>query len=75
VLKALKFKSGDSLVADNVSAEVTPIDYLASARTVNRDAESLTIIENLEIGPYEHAAPEKDPNFNTLEPHSSIRLS
>lgn len=75
VLEALKLKSGDSLDADNVGADVTPIDYSASGRTVNRDSESLTIIESLEIGPYEHAAPERDPNFSTLEPHSSIRLS
>lgn len=75
VLQALKLKSGDSLDVDNVSADVTSIDSSASGRIVNRDVESLTIIENLEIGPYQHATPEKDPNFSTLEPHSSIRLS
>jgi hypothetical protein len=75
VLKALKLKSGDSVDAENVGADLTPIEPSTSGRTVNRDSESLTIIENLEIGPYQHAAPDKDPNFSTLEPHSSIRLS
>jgi len=75
LLNALKLKSGNSLDADNVSTDVTPVDFEASGRIVNRDSESLTIIENLEIGPYQHAAPENDPNFSTLEPHSSIRLS
>ncbi|KAG8831168.1 hypothetical protein FRC17_003554 [Serendipita sp. 399] len=52
------------------------IDYEASSRSrVQRDAESLAIIEKLEIGPYEHPEVENDPTFQTLEPHSNIRLS
>lgn len=37
--------------------------------------DDLTIIEDLEPGPYDHKAPFDDPHFQKLEPHSSIRLS
>ena len=37
--------------------------------------DDLTIIEDLEPGPYDHKAPFDDPHFQRLEPHSSIRLS
>ncbi|KAG8770329.1 hypothetical protein FRC20_004080 [Serendipita sp. 405] len=52
------------------------IDYSASNRNgVQRDAETLAIIEKLEMGPYDHPTLEEDPGFQTLEPHSNIRLS
>ena len=35
----------------------------------------LTVLEDLEPGPYEHTAPFDDPHFQRLEPHSGIRLS
>jgi minichromosome maintenance protein 10 len=37
--------------------------------------ENLTLIEELELGPYEHKSPFDDPLFEHLEPHSGIRLS
>lgn len=51
------------------------IDFESSSSRVVRDAEALTIIEKLEVGPYDHNPPEGDPYFNTVEPHSRIRLS
>ncbi len=36
--------------------------------------EDLTIIEDMEQGPYEHKPPIDDANFERLEPHSGIRL-
>lgn len=41
--------------------------------THKRD-EDLTIIEDMEPGPYEHKPPLDDANFERLEPHSGIRL-
>ncbi len=37
--------------------------------------DNLTLIEELELGPYEHKSPFDDPLFERLEPHSGIRLS
>ena len=51
----------------------TSIDFESGSRVV-RDAEALTIIEKLEVGPYDHKAPEDDSKFNNVEPHSQIRL-
>ncbi|KAM6490657.1 hypothetical protein JOM56_014000 [Amanita muscaria] len=36
--------------------------------------EDLTIVDDMEPGPYEHNPPLDDPNFDRLEPHSGIRL-
>jgi len=35
----------------------------------------LALIEDLEIGPYNHVAPFDDPGFEQLEPNSGIRLT
>ncbi|TEB33818.1 hypothetical protein FA13DRAFT_1730099 [Coprinellus micaceus] len=40
---------------------------------VKRD-EDLTLIEELEPGPYEHVPPSDDPTFEKVEPHSNIAL-
>ncbi|KAH8980467.1 hypothetical protein EDB92DRAFT_1900536 [Lactarius akahatsu] len=37
--------------------------------------DNLTLIEELELGPYDHKSPFDDPLFERLEPHSGIRLS
>ena len=37
--------------------------------------ERLVLVENLKAGPYQHKNIPDDPNFDTFEPHSSIRLS
>ncbi|KAI9450818.1 hypothetical protein BJY52DRAFT_1300845 [Lactarius psammicola] len=37
--------------------------------------DNLTLIEELELGPYEHKPPFDDPLFERFEPHSGIRLS
>jgi len=54
--------------------DARPIDFSASHGRPTRDAETLTIIEELEMGPYEYVAPPNDPNFEQVEPHSDIRL-
>jgi minichromosome maintenance protein 10 len=41
---------------------------------IKRD-DNLAIIEDLQMGPYGHPPLVDDPEFNTLEPHSGIRLS
>ena len=46
----------------------------ASHVGASRD-DSLTLIEDLEIGPTEHQPPFDDPQFLKLEPNSGIRLS
>lgn len=72
VLQALKSKSKDP---SNGATVGTPIDYSAPSGASRRDSETLTIIENLEIGPYDYAPSDQDPTFSTIDPHSSIRLS
>jgi minichromosome maintenance protein 10 len=72
LLSALKADSGVGNF-DGESADASHRDTTQGVRP-QRDAQTLAIIENLEIGPYEHLAPSDDPNFNGLEPHSSIRL-
>lgn len=47
----------------------------SDGRRATRREEDLTVIEDLEPGPYEHKAPFDDPHFQKLEPHSGIRLS
>lgn len=37
--------------------------------------EDLSLVEDLDPGPYEHSAPFDDPHFEKLEPNSGIRLS
>ncbi|KAF4586295.1 hypothetical protein EYR38_010570 [Pleurotus pulmonarius] len=37
--------------------------------------DDLALIEDFEVGPYDHKAPFDDPHFESLEPHSGIRLS
>ncbi|KAK2462015.1 hypothetical protein APHAL10511_006478 [Amanita phalloides] len=51
-------------------APTTAQHFMANAKR-NDD---LTIIEDIEPGPYEHKSPSDDPNFERLEPHSGIRL-
>ncbi len=35
----------------------------------------LVLVEDIERGPYDFTSPSDDPNFQSLEPHSGIRLS
>ncbi|KAF8624888.1 hypothetical protein AX15_005756 [Amanita polypyramis BW_CC] len=49
-------------------------DTAASLSTNSKRNKDLTVIEDIEPGPYEHNPPLDDPNFERLEPHSSIRL-
>lgn len=44
-----------------------------SGFSFDRNAD-LTLVENLQIGPVEHAAPANDPLFKTIEPYSKINL-
>ncbi|PSR76618.1 hypothetical protein PHLCEN_2v8376 [Hermanssonia centrifuga] len=43
--------------------------------TGNKRDDDLALVEDLEPGPYDHAAPFDDPHFQKLEPNSGIRLS
>jgi hypothetical protein len=38
-----------------------------------RDSSDMTIVERLKMGPYQHTALD-DPKFESIEPHSSIKL-
>ncbi|KAN0141784.1 hypothetical protein V8E53_000246 [Lactarius tabidus] len=49
--------------------------FADKASAVPARDENLTLIEELELGPYEHKSPFDDPLFEHLEPHSGIRLS
>lgn len=40
---------------------------------IDRNAD-LTLVESLQIGPLEHAAPTNDLLFKTIEPYSKINL-
>lgn len=76
LLQALKAKSKDvSTSQSNETATASDVNLFAGGSSSTRDAESLTIIEKLEMGPYEHTPPSQDPTFNTFDPHSLIRLS
>ncbi|KAJ3546406.1 hypothetical protein NM688_g5519 [Phlebia brevispora] len=46
-----------------------------SMPTVATRGEDLALVEDLELGPYDHKAPFDDPHFEKLEPNSGIRLS
>ena len=74
VIQALKSKSkdGSSQREDGIPAQL--IDFSAAGSSTMRDSESLTIIEQLTMGPYEHVPPDLDPTFSAVDPHSSIRL-
>jgi len=50
-----------------------PLDPGPSDFAGKRD-ESLKLVEQLKMGPYEHAPLPDDPDFKLLEPHSRIRL-
>lgn len=43
--------------------------------TGNKRDDDLALVEDLEPGPYDHAAPFDDLHFQKLEPNSGIRLS
>ncbi|KAG6844234.1 hypothetical protein H0H87_008647 [Tephrocybe sp. NHM501043] len=49
-------------------------DPFCDSSGLKRD-ERLGLIEELEPGPFDHTPPAGDPNFDTLEPNSGIRLS
>ena len=51
-----------------------PIEPPAALPLSTRDND-LAVIEDLELGPYDHKAPFDDPHFEKLEPNSGIRLS
>lgn len=55
-------------------AAVPPVAEDSRVYGAKRD-DNLALIEDLEIGPYEHKAPFDDPHFEQLEPNSGIRLS
>lgn len=48
--------------------------FAERAEPPKRD-DDLALIEDFEVGPYDHKAPFDDPHFESLEPHSGIRLS
>ncbi|KAF9497368.1 hypothetical protein BDN71DRAFT_1387750 [Pleurotus eryngii] len=48
--------------------------FAERAEPPKRD-DDLALIEDFEVGPYNHKAPYDDPHFESLEPHSGIRLS
>ncbi|KAF7420981.1 hypothetical protein PC9H_011500 [Pleurotus ostreatus] len=48
--------------------------FAERAEPPKRD-DDLALIEDFEVGPYNHKAPFDDPHFESLEPHSGIRLS
>ncbi|KAH7100487.1 hypothetical protein BKA62DRAFT_639912 [Auriculariales sp. MPI-PUGE-AT-0066] len=50
-------------------------DDFAPADFGGKRDESLKLVEELKMGPYEHKPIPSDPNFKTIEPHSRIRLS
>jgi minichromosome maintenance protein 10 len=64
-------KTGDLVRTTGFSELPAPI---SSQAHVKRD-DRLCVVEDLEPGPYEHTPPSNDPNFQTLEPNSGIRLS
>lgn len=55
-------------------AAIPPVAEESRTYGAKRD-DNLALIEDLEIGPYEHKAPFDDPHFEQLEPNSGIRLS
>ncbi|KAI0270522.1 hypothetical protein BC834DRAFT_922494 [Gloeopeniophorella convolvens] len=71
-------KRAPSPTAPDVSMRTSSFADKASTTTAPqapaRDSD-LTLIEDLEPGPYEHKAPFDDPLFKCLEPHSGIRLA
>lgn len=51
----------------------TGFSQAAPVTAVARD-EDMTIVEDLQPGPYDHKPPVDDPLFNKFEPHSGIHL-
>ena len=49
--------------------------YVQSYSEIPARDDRLTLIEELEPGPYEHKPLFDDPLFERFEPHSSIRLA
>jgi hypothetical protein len=74
LLRTLRNEQPTSAGKANLENNVSPIDFSASHGRITRDAESLTVIETLEMGPYEHIPPPDDPKFDQVDPHSNIRL-
>lgn len=60
--------------ASNKTINTDAHAYEADKQQLSRDPDTLTIIEQLLMGPYEHQRIESDPDFLLLEPHSGIRL-
>lgn len=54
--------------------EREPADLMDVVDAPKRD-DRLALIEELELGPYDHTPPAGDPHFKTVEPNSGIRLS
>ncbi|KAF8630273.1 hypothetical protein AX17_005459 [Amanita inopinata Kibby_2008] len=76
-----KSSGGEHMSYDNEEGPSKPsrsasfMDPAASVQSAKpKRNEDLTLVEDLEPGPYEHKAPPDDPNFERLEPHSGIRL-
>ncbi|KAJ3509617.1 hypothetical protein NLJ89_g5126 [Agrocybe chaxingu] len=64
-----------SEVVDESEAVQRSTAFTDKPQDVPRRDERLAIVENLEMGPYEHTPSSDDPNFEKLEPHSGIHLS
>ncbi|KAG8924955.1 hypothetical protein FRC00_004500, partial [Tulasnella sp. 408] len=57
-----------------VKGDVDDEDSPAIPGSSKRD-DTLAVVEDLELGPKEFSAPTDDPDWNEVEPYSSIRLS
>ncbi|KAI3619756.1 dna replication protein [Moniliophthora roreri] len=55
--------------------DLSQLPTASSSSSGPRRDECLALIEDLEAGPLEHTPPFDDPNFDTIEPNSGIRLS
>lgn len=67
ILSALKIGQPDD---ENERAN----EHKTSKLDIIRDSSDMTIIERLKMGPYQFSATSEDPTFDSVEPHSSIRL-
>ncbi|EJD43063.1 hypothetical protein AURDEDRAFT_168016 [Auricularia subglabra TFB-10046 SS5] len=60
--------------SERPTTSVAPAPPPSDFASVGRD-DSLKVVEDLKMGPYEHKPLPDDPKWETLEPHSGIRLS
>lgn len=62
-------------VARSTALTDKPAEPSTSTAPQPTRGDDLTVIEDIQPGPYDHHPPFDDPHFDKLEPHSGIRLS